>query len=95
MEIRQIFRSMVRSLLVVVAICLCVCVVGVLSLCFVVWLLVRLASVLKTILHPCVISYTDKQATSTRYDTWMKTRFKDWSQSSSVYEEEGAGGYFV
>ena len=71
------------------------CLVGLLSLCFVVWLLVRLASVLKTIFHPCVISYTDRLATSIRYDTWMKNRFKDWSQSSSVYEEEGAGGYFV
>ena len=54
----------------------------------------RLAQVLKTIFHQCVISYTCSQsnfvlnrairvrlATSISYDTLMKNCFKDWSQS--------------
>ena len=53
----------------------------------------RLAPVLQTIFHQCVILYTCSQsysdgsirvslATSIRYDTLMKHCFKDWSQSS-------------
>ena len=51
--------------------------------------LCRLAPVLKTIFHQCVISYTCSQSNSDGSvwlqvydDTLMKNCFKDWSQSS-------------
>ena len=66
----------------------------------------RLAPVLKTIFHQCVISYTYSQfnsggsvlratrvrlATSIWYDTLMKNCFKDWSQSTPLAVRVQAG----